>query len=161
MTITAVAPREAGVEVGTVFVRSWGYDQTNIDFYRVVGLTAKGVKLQEWSHATAEGNGPAEYVTPGDGPRLLTEWPTVEAAELNACRTCRQYADDTWGPNVPASAVRWCDTHGPREVEAPIKTKRLSTYGGDSIYVAVGPYNDHARRWDGAPEYQTAAGWGH
>ena len=27
-----------GVEVGDVFVDSWGYEQTNIDFYQVVAL---------------------------------------------------------------------------------------------------------------------------
>lgn len=35
-----------GVEVGQVFVASWGYEQTNIDFYQVVGVTAKSVKLR-------------------------------------------------------------------------------------------------------------------
>lgn len=35
-----------GVEVGQVFVASWGYEQTNIDFYQVVGVTAKSIKLR-------------------------------------------------------------------------------------------------------------------
>lgn len=34
------------VKIGDVFVNSWGYDQTNIDYFQVVGLTAKSVKLQ-------------------------------------------------------------------------------------------------------------------
>lgn len=30
-----------GVQIGDVFYDSWGYDQTNIDFYQVVGLKGK------------------------------------------------------------------------------------------------------------------------
>ena len=34
------------VKVGSIFYSSWGYDQTNIDWYEVVGLTGKGVKVR-------------------------------------------------------------------------------------------------------------------
>lgn len=167
MTTTAtraVAPAAVGVGVGTVFVRSWGYDQTNVNFYRVVGLTPKGVKVQEWAAATVDDDGgPITHVVPGAGPRRVTEWPPADAAELNACRTCRRYADDQWGPGVSASAVRWCDEHGPREQDAPIKTARLSIYPGERArpYVTVTRYRDHAYLWDGTPMYETGAGWGH
>lgn len=30
---------------GDIFVRSWGYDQTNVDFYEVVKVAAKTVTL--------------------------------------------------------------------------------------------------------------------
>jgi hypothetical protein len=30
------------ITVGDVFVSKWGYDQTNVDFYEVVGVTASG-----------------------------------------------------------------------------------------------------------------------
>ena len=36
-----------GVKVGDVFYRSWGYDQTNVNWYVVVALTPKRVKIQE------------------------------------------------------------------------------------------------------------------
>jgi len=40
---------EPTVEVGTIFVRTWGYDQTNVNFYQVVEVTPSGksVKLRE------------------------------------------------------------------------------------------------------------------
>lgn len=41
-----------GVPVGAVFVHSWGYDQTNIDFYEVVGVTAKAVKIRPVKQTT-------------------------------------------------------------------------------------------------------------
>jgi len=34
------------VKPGSVFYRSWGYDQTNVDFYVVVSVTPKTVVLQ-------------------------------------------------------------------------------------------------------------------
>lgn len=36
-----------GVEIGQIFVSSWGWEQTNIDFYQVVGMTAKSLRLRE------------------------------------------------------------------------------------------------------------------
>ncbi len=35
-----------GVKAGDVFVESWGYDQTNVDFYQVTGTTAKMVEIK-------------------------------------------------------------------------------------------------------------------
>lgn len=34
------------VRVGTIFARSWGYDQTNVDFYRVLGFTPSGKSVR-------------------------------------------------------------------------------------------------------------------
>lgn len=34
------------VEVGDVFYESWGYDQTNSDFYQVVAVTPKSVRIR-------------------------------------------------------------------------------------------------------------------
>lgn len=33
--------------VGSILKGSWGYDQTNIDFYEVIKQTPKGIKLQQ------------------------------------------------------------------------------------------------------------------
>jgi hypothetical protein len=40
-------PVDLGVVVGDIFYSSWGYDQTNIDFYEVVGLTGASVKVRQ------------------------------------------------------------------------------------------------------------------
>jgi hypothetical protein len=42
-------PSVDGVKVGDVFYRSWGYDQTQVNWYVVVALTPKRVKIQEIS----------------------------------------------------------------------------------------------------------------
>lgn len=34
-------------KIGDIISTSWGYDQTNVDFYQVVGVTDKMVKMKE------------------------------------------------------------------------------------------------------------------
>lgn len=33
-------------KIGDIFVATWGYEQTNADFFQIIGLTAKGVKVR-------------------------------------------------------------------------------------------------------------------
>ena len=41
-----VVKNELGVKVGDIFYASWGYDQTNIDYYQIVGVTEKGCYIR-------------------------------------------------------------------------------------------------------------------
>jgi hypothetical protein len=41
-------------KVGNIVYNSWGYDQTNIDFYQVVGVTAKTIKIRQLKQRTVE-----------------------------------------------------------------------------------------------------------
>lgn len=45
---TATAPKTTteGIPVGTIFVSTWGYEQTNVDFLRVTRVTAKTVMVE-------------------------------------------------------------------------------------------------------------------
>lgn len=52
-------PVDLGVKVGDIFVSSWGYDQTNIDFYEVVGLTGASVKVRKVAKEFISRGGPA------------------------------------------------------------------------------------------------------
>ncbi len=52
------APADLGVEVGDIFYNSWGYDQTNIDFYKVVRLTGAGVEVVPIGKKFVSQNGP-------------------------------------------------------------------------------------------------------
>lgn len=58
-----------GVNDGDFFYSSWGYDQTNVDFYRVLEVTKSGksVKVQHWTSKNV-GSGMHDSVVPGDGP---------------------------------------------------------------------------------------------
>jgi hypothetical protein len=42
------------VKVGDIFVNSWGYDQTNIDYYQVIDKTKKGIKIRPISSEVKE-----------------------------------------------------------------------------------------------------------
>jgi hypothetical protein len=35
------------VKIGQIFSMSWGYDQTNVNYFQVVSVTAKGVYVRE------------------------------------------------------------------------------------------------------------------
>lgn len=55
------------IPTGTIFVSSWGYDQTNVDFYRVVRSTAASVWLQKVGQRVVEQTGyMSETVVPTD-----------------------------------------------------------------------------------------------
>ena len=62
------------VKVGDFFYTSWGYDQTQVDFYKVVGFTPSGksVRIQPWSKRdVADDRNPHASVIPGDRPAML------------------------------------------------------------------------------------------
>jgi hypothetical protein len=65
-TIKTAAP--APVAVGDIFRNSWGYDQTNVDYYQVVRVTAKSVSVrpicQKRVEDTGSSNGMACRVRP-------------------------------------------------------------------------------------------------
>lgn len=91
-----------GVEIGQVFVGSWGYEQTNIDFYQVVGVTAKSVRLheikqhKEWkkTESGAEDRTAGGYATPLKNEfvgkaftrRYDNEYKSVKIADRNYAR---------------------------------------------------------------------------
>ena len=133
------SPAEVGVEVGDFFSSSWGYDQTNVDFYKVVALTPKGVKVQKWSkaYASAPTGGPVEYVVPGEGPATYTDWSAV-TPEMDY----------------------WERKEAQVERPAPVVTKRLRSFGGGYVSFSVNSYSS-ASKWNGEPQYETGSGWGH
>lgn len=71
------------IEVDDVFENSWGYDQTNIDYYQVVAVTAKAVKLRQIAAGHVEGSdgfmsdrcGPVRNVFISD--EVLTKFPRL------------------------------------------------------------------------------------
>lgn len=61
----------ARVKVGDIFRHSWGYDQTNVDYFQAVRVTAQSVVLrpigQEQVPGTGSGNGMSCKVRPLPG----------------------------------------------------------------------------------------------
>ena len=59
---TAVV-QDQGVQVGDLFACSWGYDQTQVDFYEVTGVTPSGksVRVQSIQQETVTWGSTVKY----------------------------------------------------------------------------------------------------
>jgi hypothetical protein len=126
---------------GSFFATSWGYDQTNVEFYRVMGRTKSGksILLQRWTAKAAPGvdGGPsAAYLVPGDRP-----------------------AQD------PVHGEGWVDEDGWAHrgdvvgyEDMPVFVHRARYRADTGSTTILGHY---AHLFDGRPCYATASGWGH
>lgn len=71
MTLT----EELGIKPGDIFYNSWGYDQTNVDFYEVVRVTACKAEIRPIGLLCESNAGPHDNVVPN---RTVTrEWDTI------------------------------------------------------------------------------------
>ena len=67
--------------VGTILYSSWGYDQTNIDFYKIVKASGKSVWIVPMKkNVNSAGWNDAEYVTP-DSPIEFQEFRDYQTGE--------------------------------------------------------------------------------
>lgn len=89
------APADLGVTIGSIFYSSWGYDQTNINFYEVVALTPASVKVREVAKRIESSNPPQDLVVPQRGQyigdvmtkRLQTSGYNGAAITINSYQT--------------------------------------------------------------------------
>lgn len=52
------------IKIGDIFVSTWGYDQTNVDFYQVIARTAKMVTVRRIAASRKEAHCMGNYVMP-------------------------------------------------------------------------------------------------
>ena len=67
------AAKKAAIEkikVGDIFVSSWGYDQTNVDFYQIVGASGANFQVQKIGQQYLKSEGTYEYVTPAPESKI-------------------------------------------------------------------------------------------
>ncbi len=117
-------------KVGDILYSSWGYDQTNIEFFKVVKVSEFSVWIQEVGSKIVEVTGWAhEKVVPSDSSEYqVRNWDDVP---------------DVFG-NVNTYITK---TH-------PInrhKVKYFSWDGEESYYVSLNSFS-HAKLWDGKPK---------
>ena len=97
---------EITYSIGDVLVCSWGYDQTNIDFYQVIGLTKSGKSVRliaiESEHIATTGF-MTETVRPSpgcpiDGAKSFTKRINTERdyISLNSYSYARKVERDTY-----------------------------------------------------------------
>ena len=125
------------VKVGDIFSGSWGYDQTNVDFFEVVAVTKSGksARIRPVQSMLLEDDQNDDFtsthVVPMTGPYRWKSWSVhlkdVEKGDLKRIQW------SNWG------------SEGPRP------------------YFTVGNYSGAPvlRRWHGAALRETAAGFGH
>jgi len=145
------------VKVGDVFYTSWGYDQTNVDFYVVLSVTPSGktAKLQKCARAVVAGKG--VIALPDQLVNEHGDW----------CVNCRK----------PISIGRYGSTKGflihsrsdttdcldsdgvptgtkAKRARPVIYTRRIKTYGDGPVL----SWDHHiAWPWSGSPKYDTRA----
>ena len=84
----------AGVKVGDVFVDSWGWEQTNIDFYEVVALKGKAsVELRPIRSISSPCGWLEEKVRPDVGNYIVDGWKgrLCGRGEISAVRKVRDW----------------------------------------------------------------------
>jgi hypothetical protein len=68
-----------GLKVGDILVSSWGYDQTNVNWYEVVGVKGASINIQPVSSTVTESGEGYDHVAPVPGEtygRVRTKRPT-------------------------------------------------------------------------------------
>jgi hypothetical protein len=82
-------------KVGQVFVSSWGYEQTNVNFYEVVELVGKSsakvaaIRSMESSGNWGEKYGDRGYVEPSDSPDRRTGQPFTAKVTRNGIASAK------------------------------------------------------------------------
>jgi hypothetical protein len=105
---------ETAVQAGQIFVNTWGYDQTNTDFYEVVRVTPSGksAEVKPIGSRAVESNGPAGNRVVPDR-RFTREWDVILGIERDDKKRTKTCKIDQWGNLVLRSkggrhtAARW------------------------------------------------------
>ena len=63
-----------GYDVGDILYSSWGYEQTNIDWYRIVKRTESSIWLEPLWGAREYDHSMAGYVVPKEAVKPIGEW---------------------------------------------------------------------------------------
>lgn len=132
-TFVAYPPR-AYAKVGDILYSSWGYDQTNIDWYQVVSVSPSGksanvrkISGRTVEHTDDRGHTTHDTVVPAPGA-FEEQW------------------GGGWREKVTSAKGKTC------------RVQQSSNGGGYRLNI-----NDHetAWLWDGRPKHQTGFGYGH
>lgn len=91
-------------QVGDILTASWGYDQTNVDFYEVVAVTKASVKIREIRGKIASSTGTQDVVVPAPGNYAVGYH--GEASKI----LTKRFRLDGWGEGVYCCRIDDCST---------------------------------------------------
>lgn len=128
----------ADIEIGHILVDSWGYDQTNIDYYKVIRKTAAMVEIRAIGQKYVESaSDMSEYVMPDPENELFeTDFLKREEAEAKGY----QLLDDWEGEYVRA--------------KFPAISKHKAQFRNGKLYVRINSFSS-ASSWDGKKDFQS------
>lgn len=139
-----------GYDVGDIVSESWGYDQTNVDFYRIIRRTPSMVTLRPMGAATVEGSGyshgMADMVGPGDDVPAETStrelFRNTRVIVDGQTMTVVDKAYHTWDDHETV-ILRDADNYEAVPIELDAEPERIWT-------LDVPTYRRKLMRWDGA-----------
>lgn len=74
MTTSVIEKTKVEVKVGDIFYTSWGYDQTNVEFFKVVRVSKSSVWVQETGQEISRDDAGRDYwYTSSNGQPLVRE----------------------------------------------------------------------------------------
>ena len=127
------------IQIGDIWYSSWGYDQTNIDFYKVIGKTATMITLRQIGQKYVEScSDMSEYVMPNPENELFDngyekrEWILKRGGRIDLDNGESQYVHGFW----PA-----------------ITRHKVQSYGF-GVCVRISSFQS-ARPWDGTKMFQS------
>ena len=148
---TEVTPHVADhIEVGAILSSSWGFDQTNVDFYVVVRCTEKSAWILPLNNVNVDGDPSwAEHVTAGDSIQWNSGWCECDhrlhnhGTVLNMAGEDYDYCRGAYGEK--------CDCIGPRPVANKPELHRIQRWG-DHESLSLTSYSS-ASLWNGGDLY--------
>lgn len=149
------------VEIGHILYSSWGYDQTNIEYFKVIRKTAAMVELQAIGQIYLESESSmSEYVMPAPEVELYEEYWLIPGNEYSE----KKVAGKGWfvAPEQGEWHQKpWVWENGMRvEVEnavkyqKPIITKHKPQFMGGQMVVKMASYK-YAWSWEGQKNFQS------
>lgn len=96
-----------GVKVGDIFVFSWGYEQTNINYFQVVALKGtKQVIIREIAYKITETTGYESYKVTACKDQFLSRSQFVKDNEIGAVKQVKQLGNGNIYINM--DNLGWC-----------------------------------------------------
>jgi hypothetical protein len=130
----------ADVEIGHILSASWGYDQTNIDYYKVIRKTAAMVELRAIGQKFVEANSSmSEYVMPDPDSELFDSNYVPRAKAIkNGYEITNDYDGGEWV-----------------DAKYPAITKHKASFDKhNGLCVKFASYK-YAYSWDGKKDFQS------
>lgn len=132
-------PKVRRLKVGDILYTSWGYDQTNVDFYQVVTMTAKSAKIRQVAETVDSSTRGSDRVKARKGQFL----DRVDRSGHQLYPTLTKRIQYRWPSGGEAADPKGFPVE--RRITPALKITSYAT----------------AWLWDGESVHQTASGYGH